>query len=149
MRKGLLSLLVIAILLSMCACREDMENDLSTTSDNSDSYMDQGISINTLVEGKAKSIPEQIDVQLQGIWISHSSDDVYSKWTFYNGNYVVDTYVSGNKLDNSTIGIYAIGSEAIHTITIDQENAVEGHIPYTFTDNNLELHGATGDLVKE
>lgn len=96
-----------------------------------------------------KPLVEQIDEQLAGTWISYDSDTDISKWTFYEGKYVVDSYVDGRKLDNSIVGTYSIGSEAIHTVTADQKRNVEGKIPFTFDNGKLELHGATGDLKKE
>ena len=72
-----------------------------------------------------------------------------SKWTFHNGMYVVDTYVNGNKIENSTVGTYAIGSDAIHTVTSDQKVNVEGSIPFTFENGKLVLNGAVGTLKKE
>lgn len=96
-----------------------------------------------------KPLVEQIDEQLAGTWISYDSDKVISKWTFYDGNYVCDTYVDGKKLDNSSVGTYSIGSEAIHTITADQKRNVEGKIPFSFDNGKLELHGANGEVKKE
>lgn len=96
-----------------------------------------------------KSLTEQIDEQLAGTWISQTSDTVVSRWTFHNGMYVVDTYVNGNKIENSTVGTYAIGSDAIHTVTSDQKVNVEGSIPFTFEDGKLVLNGAVGTLEKE
>ena len=96
-----------------------------------------------------KPLVEQVDEQLTGTWISSDSDKVMSKWTFFDGKYVVDTYVNGEKLANSTVGTYSIGAEAIHTVTTDQKNNVEGSIPYSFDEGKLALHGANGDLIKE
>lgn len=96
-----------------------------------------------------KSLTEQIDEQLAGTWVSYNSDTVMSKWTFHAGKYVVDTYVNGNKIENSTVGTYAIGSDAIHTVTSDQKVNVEGSIPFTFEDGKLVLNGAVGTLEKE
>ena len=96
-----------------------------------------------------KPLVEQIDEQLAGTWISYDSDTVISKWTFYDGKYVCDTYVDGKKLDDSTVGTYSIGSEAIHTITADQKRNVEGKIPFSFDNGKLELHGANGEVKKE
>lgn len=96
-----------------------------------------------------KPLVEQIDEQLAGTWISYDTDTDISKWTFYEGKYVVDSYVDGRKLDNSTVGTYSIGSEAIHTVTADQKRNVEGSIPFSFDDGKLKLHGANGDLQKE
>ena len=101
------------------------------------------------VKKTEKPLVEQIDEQLAGTWISYDSDTDISKWTFYEGKYVVDSYVDGRKLDNSIVGTYSIGSEAIHTVTADQKRNVEGKIPFTFDNGKLELHGATGDLKKE
>jgi len=95
-----------------------------------------------------KPLVEQIDEQLAGTWISYDSATVLSKWTFFDGRYVVDTYVNGKKIDNASIGTYFIGTESIHTITADQKKNVEGSIPFSFKDGNLALHGATGDLKK-
>ena len=92
---------------------------------------------------------EQIDEQLTGTWISNDSDKVISKWTFYDGKYVVDTYVDGKKLDNSTVGTYSIGTDSIHTITSDQKKNVEGSIPFSFKNGKLILYGANGTLKKE
>ena len=96
-----------------------------------------------------KTLVEQIDEQLTGTWISNDSETVVSKWTFFDGKYVVDTYVNGKKLDNSTVGTYSIGTESIHTVTTDQKKNVEGSIPFTFKDGELVLHGVNGDLRKE
>ena len=96
-----------------------------------------------------KPLVEQIDEQLAGTWISYDSDQVISKWTFYDGNSVWDTYVDGKKLDNSSVGTYSIGSEAIHTITADQKRNVERKIPFSFDNGKLELHGANGEVKKE
>lgn len=96
-----------------------------------------------------KSLTEQIDEQLAGTWVSYNSDTVMSKWTFHAGKYVVDTYVNGNKIENSTVGTYAIGSDAIHTVTSDQKVNVEGSIAFTFEDGKLVLNGAVGTLEKE
>lgn len=96
-----------------------------------------------------KPLVEQIDEQLAGTWISYDSDTSISKWTFFEGKYVVDSYVDGRKLDNSSVGTYSIGSEAIHTVTADQKRNVEGKIPFSFDNGKLELHGANGDLKKE
>ena len=38
-----------------------------------------------------KSLVEQIDEQLTGTWVSYDSDIVMSKWTFFDGKYVVGT----------------------------------------------------------
>ena len=96
-----------------------------------------------------KPLVEQIDEQLAGTWISYDTDTDISKWTFYEGKYVVDSYVDGRKLDNSIVGTYSIGTEAIHTVTADQKRNVEGKIPFSFDNGKLELHGANGDLKKE
>lgn len=96
-----------------------------------------------------KPLVELVDEQLAGTWISYDADNVVSKWTFYDGKYVCDTYVDGEKLGNSTVGTYSIGTEAIHTITADQKKNVEGKIPFSFENHKLELHGANGDLQKE
>ena len=45
-----------------------------------------------------KPLVEQIDEQLAGTWISYDSDTSISKWTFFEGKYVVDSYVDGRKL---------------------------------------------------
>lgn len=96
-----------------------------------------------------KPLVEQIDEQLTGTWISYDSEIVYSKWTFYDGKYVAETYVNGEKIPNSVVGMYSIGTEAIQTVTTDQTRNVEGSIPFTFENGRLMLHGANGDLVKE
>ena len=96
-----------------------------------------------------KTLVEQINDQLTGTWTSNSSDSVIQKWTFHDGKYVVDVYIDGELLDNSTVGTYSIGEAEIHTITIDQKNNVEGSIPFTFKNGILVLHGASGDLTKE
>ena len=96
-----------------------------------------------------KTLVEQIDEQLAGTWISNDSDKVISKWTFYDGKYVVDTYVNGKKLDNSTVGTYSVGADSIHTITADQKKNVEGSIPFSFENGKLILYGANGTLKKE
>jgi len=96
-----------------------------------------------------RPLVEQIDEQLVGTWISNDSDTVMSKWTFFEGKYVVDTYVNGKKIDNSTVGTYSIGTESIHTVTSDQKNNVEGSIGFSFNDGRLMLYGATGVLEKE
>ena len=99
--------------------------------------------------GNQKPLVERVDEQLTGTWISYDSETYISKWTFHDGKYVADTYVDGEKLGNSTVGTYSIGTEAIHTITADQKKNVEGSIPYSFVNGKLELHGANGDLQKE
>ena len=101
MKKGICIIYLLVLCLFLCAC------------------------------GKAsveKSRVEQIDEQLSGTWVSYDSDTVVSKWTFYDGKYVVDTYIGGNKIGNSTVG---------------------GNIPFTFEDGRLMLNGATGTLEKE
>ncbi len=91
---------------------------------------------------------EQIDAQLQGIWITeHSDSDFTEVWTFYNGSYVVDSYMDGEELENALIGTYAIGADAIHTVTVDQEKNVEGSIPYTFENGVLTLIPKSGESV--
>ena len=110
-RRRLALLLIVVFMMSLCACGK------------------------TPIEKSnepEKSLTEQIDEQLTGTWISQTSDTVVSRWTFYNGMYVVDPYVNGNKIENSTVGTYAIGSDAIHTVTSDQKVNVEGSIPFTF-----------------
>ena len=127
-RRRLALLLIVVFMMSLCACGK------------------------TPIEKSnepEKSLTEQIDEQLTGTWISQTSDTVVSRWTVYNGMYVVDTYVNGNKIENSTVGTYAIGSDAIHTITSDQKVNVEGSIPFTFNDGKLMLNGAVGTLEKE
>ena len=122
MKKGICIIYLLVLCLFLCAC------------------------------GKAsveKSRVEQIDEQMSGTWVSYDSDTVVSKWTFYDGKYVVDTYIGGNKIGNSTVGTYAIGSNDIHTVTSDQKENVEGNIPFTFEDGRLMLNGATGTLEKE
>ena len=122
MKKGICIIYLLVLCLFLCAC------------------------------GKAsveKSRVEQIDEQLSGTWVSYDSDTVVSKWTFHDGKYVVDTYVGGKKIGNSTVGTYSIGSKDIHTITSDQKENVEGNIPFTFEDGSLMLNGATGTLEKE
>ena len=96
-----------------------------------------------------ESIAEQIDKQLTGTWISYDSDIVRSEYTFLDGKYVSDTYVNGEKLDNSSLGTYFVGVDAIHTVTSDQKDSVEGSIPFSFENGELKLHGANGDLVKK
>ena len=96
-----------------------------------------------------KPLVEQIDEQLTGTWISYDSVNVYSKWTFYDGKYVAETYVNGELIPNSVVGVYSIGTEAIKTVTTDQSRNVEGSIPFTFENGKLMLHGANGDLVKQ
>ena len=96
-----------------------------------------------------KPLVEQIDEQLTGTWISYDSEIVYSKWTFYDGKYVAETYVNWERIPNSVVGMYSIGTEAIQTVTTDQTRNVEGSIPFTFENGKLILHGANGDLVKE
>ncbi len=90
-----------------------------------------------------------IEHQLEGRWRSDDAENVYSIWTFHNGSFVVDTFVNGEKIENSTIGTYAIGTDAIHTVIIDQENKVEGSIPFTIAEHTLVLCGANGTLSKE
>lgn len=97
---------------------------------------------------KQLSQAEQVDELLQGTWKSIDADNVYSLWTFHDGSYVCDTYVNDEKLDNSSMGTYSIGSDAIHTLTSDQKNNVEGSIPFTFNNGELSLNGATGSVEK-
>ena len=93
---------------------------------------------------------QQIEEQLQGSWKSIDSKTVYSIWTFNNGRYVVDTYVNGQKISNSIVGVYTIGTDAIHTVTIDQEKNVEGQIPYSFENGKLVLDPkGNGTINKE
>lgn len=127
--KKILALILCAVmLLSLCACGKASVEKTSA---------------------EEKPLIEQIDEQLAGTWVSYNSDTVMSKWTFHDGKYVVDTYVDGNKIDNSTVGTYAIGSDAIHTLTADQKVNVEGSIPFTFENGILVLNGAVGTLEKE
>ena len=127
--KKVLALILCAVmLLSLCACGKASVEKTSA---------------------EEKPLVEQIDEQLAGTWVSYNSDTVMSKWTFHDGKYVVDTYVDGNKIDNSTVGTYAIGSDAIHTLTADQKVNVEGSIPFTFENGILVLNGAVGTLEKE
>ena len=127
--KKILALILCAVmLLSLCACGKASVEKTSA---------------------EEKPLVEQIDEQLAGTWVSYNSDTVMSKWTFHDGKYVVDTYVDGNKIDNSTVGTYAIGSDAIHTLTADQKVNVEGSIPFTFENGILVLKGAVGTLEKE
>ena len=127
--KKILALILCAVmLLSLCACGKASVEKTSA---------------------EEKPLVEQIDEQLAGTWVSYNSDTVMSKWTFHDGKYVVDTYVDGNKIDNSTVGTYAIGSDAIHTLTADQKVNVEGIIPFTFENGILVLNGAVGTLEKE
>ena len=127
--KKVLALILCAVmLLSLCACSKASVEKTSA---------------------EEKPLVEQIDEQLAGTWVSYNSDTVMSKWTFHDGKYVVDTYVDGNKIDNSTVGTYAIGSDAIHTLTADQKVNVEGSIPFTFENGILVLNGAVGTLEKE
>lgn len=127
--KKVLALILCAVmLLSLCACGKASVEKTSA---------------------EEKPLVEQIDEQLAGTWVSYNSDTVMSKWTFHDGKYVVDTYVDGNKIDNSTVGTYTIGSDAIHTLTADQKVTVEGSIPFTFENGILVLNGAVGTLEKE
>lgn len=127
--KKVLALILCAVmLLSLCACGKASVEKTSA---------------------EEKPLVEQIDEQLAGTWVSYNSDTVMSKWTFHDGKYVVDTYVDGNKIDNSTVGTYTIGSDAIHTLTADQKITVEGSIPFTFENGILVLNGAVGTLEKE
>ena len=127
--KKILALILCAVmLLSLCACGKASVEKTSA---------------------EEKPLVEQIDEQLAGTWVSYNSDTVMSKWTFHDGKYVFDTYVDGNKIDNSTVGTYAIGSDAIHTLTADQKVNVEGSIPFTFENGILVLNGAVGTLEKE
>ena len=96
-----------------------------------------------------KTLVEQIDDQLTGTWISCSSDSVIQKYTFYDGRYIAEVYIDGQKIDNPTIGTYTIGTDAIHTVTIDQANIVEGSIPFSYENDVLELIGHSGKLEKE
>jgi hypothetical protein len=95
-----------------------------------------------------KNLLDLVDEQLQGTWVSYDSDTVYSEWSFHNGQYVVDTYVNGEKLNNSTVGTYTIGTDAIHTVTIDQKENVEGSISYEYTDE-LILKSSTGKRIEK
>ena len=128
MKKIIALILCAVMLLSLCACGKASVEKTSA---------------------EEKPLVEQIDEQLAGTWVSYNSDTVMSKWTFHDGKYVVDTYVDCNKIDNSTVGTYAIGSDAIHTLTADQKVNVEGSIPFTFEIGILVLNGAVGTLEKE
>ena len=50
-------------------------------------------------------------------------------------------------MENSTIGVYAIGTEAIYTVTIDQDSPIEGSIPYAFKNGVLTLNGRNGCVI--
>ncbi len=98
-----------------------------------------------------KSRVEQIDEQLQGSWknVSNASaKETVFIYTFNSGRYVAEIYIEGEKFPYPSMGNYAIGTDSIHTVTIDQEKSVEGEIPFTFEDGVLRLLGATGELFK-
>ena len=141
MRRTIAWILALAAAFALCACgtgQPEKENAAEPTP-----------AEESPAEEPAKTELEMISEQLQGEWKSVDAENVYTIWTFYQGSYVADTYVNGEKIPNSVVGNYAIGADAIHTVTIDQEKNVEGAIPYTFTDGVLVLHGANGDLTKE
>jgi len=142
MKKALILVLAVLMCISFCACGKKQ------TTETNESLIPPSEPIES-PSAPNKPLVVQVNEQLTGTWISYDSDDMMSKWTFFNGNYVVDTYINGEKIDNSVVGTYAIGVDSIHTFTIDQKNNVEGHIPFTFIDGNLQLHGATGDIQKE
>lgn len=86
-----------------------------------------------------KSRIELVNEQLQGTWISIDAENFYSKWSFLNGYYVCESYLDEKLMENPTLGVYVIGTEAIYTLTIDQDNRVEGSIPYVFENGTLTL----------
>jgi hypothetical protein len=135
LKKIISVIMVLALMISLSACGNSTKTGLKT-----EDYENNK---------KEENILDLVDEQLQGTWISYDSENVYSKWSFHNGQYVVDTYLNGEKLDNSTVGTYSIGTDAIHTVTIDQKNNVEGSISYEYTDGVLVLKGATGTIEKE
>lgn len=101
----------------------------------------------TACENSNNSDMENIEEQLTGTWISQDSDNVYSKWTFYDGKYVVEMYVDEKKIDNTIVGTYFIGADSIQTIT--ETGNTKGNIPYLFENGKLELIGANGTLTKD
>ena len=52
------------------------------------------------VKKTEKPLVEQIDEQLAGTWISYDSDTDISKWTFYEGKYVVDFEKAAAAIDS-------------------------------------------------
>ena len=88
-----------------------------------------------------------MEEQLQGTWTCIGNTDVYSKWSFLNGNYVCETYVNGEKLEGADIGTYVIGTDEILTITSDQDNSIEGSIPYFYENGVLTLKGQNGSIL--
>lgn len=87
---------------------------------------------------------EQVEEQLQGTWTCIDDTDVYSKWSFSNGNYVCETYVNGKKIEHPDTGIYTIGPDAILTVNLDN---LEGSIPYVFDNGVLTLNGQNGSTL--
>ncbi len=133
--------LLLIMLLSFCACAST-----SVVEAKEESAV-------IIKEEEEITLVAQIDKQLEGTWVtptqSTAQGPYYDRYTFHNGNYVAEWYLNGELQKNPTIGTYVIGTEAIYTVTIDQDNIVEGDIPFTFDNGTLELHGKSGELTKE
>ena len=137
MKKIIALMLCAVMLLSLCACEKSEE---APDTDDSVLTIEEAPVDNT---EKTKVVDETQDENA----LLQSSDEF--KATAQIIVNVVDTYVNGNKIENSTVGTYAIGSDAIHTVTSDQKVNVEGSIPFTFENGKLVLNGAVGTLKKE
>ena len=123
MKKIICFMLVLCLIISLLCCCSSKNNANQVTE---------------------KSQIELVDEQLQGTWIAGEGTSYVEKYSFSDGNYVCETYVNGEKLENDTIGSYVVGTDAIHTLTSDQENNVEGSIPYTFENEVLSLFPQNG-----
>lgn len=106
-------------------------------------------STESIEEKDTVEFDKNVEYLLQGTWVSQTQNDAYSEWTFDDGTYTVWTYVNGERLEKPLKGVYSIDEWMIHTKTTNQENAVEGKIPYTYSNGILILNGSTGDLSKK
>ncbi len=129
MKKLFAFALAAALALSLAACRGSGEAEEATTPTST---------------GQNKI--RQIDEQLQGTWIDAETDNLVIKWTFNDGNYVIDIYVNGERRDNHMTGTYAIGAETIETV---HSNGVKGAIPYSIIDGILSLGEDDDPMYKE
>ncbi len=90
---------------------------------------------------------EQIERALQGTWRAELPNGNYTFYTFYDGKMLAELYVNGKKIENVQHCDYRIGTEAIYTVTTDQDNIVEGHIPFTFVDGILTLYPLNDAII--